>query len=647
MHNLLLHRFLFFTFIIILLSVNHSFAQMPMGQTPLGGRFSNMGGTGSGNNKNGKLLNDSLKVIYGPKTTRFFYEVDVFNNRKVLHTVDTLLAGFHLANFVQRNGNLYTDLANFGTASHPVFYLPPNQIGANVGQNAFDLYCRTPAQIKYFNTRSPFTNMYFAPMGSGQNILDFDFNRNINPRFNAGFNVRRITAIRQFGPPYTSEDNLLGIWDLSLHSNYESKNGKYTVMGYLQYFTHKENDQGGIVHPTGWKKDTLLQLSIDLLTAKLGRSAGSEEKRTNFHVYHQYKLSNGFQVYHTFDIQGRSFRYQDTQYKQHLSFYHPTETALPKSDTLQQLTYYSLVENKVGIKGFYKGFNYRLHLRRRDYVWQDSLQNFKTQRNENYVGVWLNYYFPDSLRKAWAMFEYLIPNGYQLQGEYQSPKFVLGFQSMLHAPTLLQQRYQSSLQNWNNGFENVFVNHAYISTTRQFGKIRLSPSFSYSLVKNYVYFDTSATAQQTAAPFSIFRAGLGLDWQRGKFSTTNQAYYNRVEGNQVIRMPNWLVNSRLAYDFLYAKVLYIQAGLEMHYRSGYYADAYNPMYQTFYLNNSFEVPASLTVDAFAVLRINRVRLFFKMSNVTNKIIQQGYYTSPYYPAIGRTFGFGVNWPLFD
>jgi hypothetical protein len=148
-------------------------------------------------------------------------------------------------------------------------------------------------------------------------------------------------------------------------------------------------------------------------------------------------------------------------------------------------------------------------------------------------------------------------------------------------------------------------------------------------------------------PLLLVFSGLGLDWQRGKFSTTNQAYYNRVEGNQVIRMPNWLVNSRLAYDFLYAKVLYIQAGLEMHYRSGYYADAYNPMYQTFYLNNSFEVPASLTVDAFAVLRINRVRLFFKMSNVTNKIIQQGYYTSPYYPAIGRTFGFGVNWPLFD
>ena len=54
------------------------------------------------------------------------------------------------------------------------------------------------------------------------------------------------------------------------------------------------------------------------------------------------------------------------------------------------------------------------------------------------------------------------------------------------------------------------------------------------------------------------------------------------------------------------------------------------------------------VDAFANFRINRVKLFVKFSNAPYRAFGlDGYYSTPFYPAMGRTFGFGVNWPLFD
>lgn len=106
-----------------------SFAQRPTfpggggGNLPFGG--GNSGGGGSSTRADGKMLNDSAQNIYGPTSTRYFLESDIFNNRKLLRTIDTSLAGFHNYNFVQRNGNLFTDLGNSGTAARPTFFILP------------------------------------------------------------------------------------------------------------------------------------------------------------------------------------------------------------------------------------------------------------------------------------------------------------------------------------------------------------------------------------------------------------------------------------------------------------------------------------------------------------------------------------------
>ena len=614
-----------------------------------GGGFPGMGSSSSGSSgssrPDGKMLNDSAQNIYGPTSTRYFYEADVFNNRKLLRSIDTTLSGFHHYNFLQRFGNIYTDLGNLGTAVRNTFFETPDFIGARLGQSAYDLYARNPANMAYFDTKSPYTNMHFTPGGSGQNILDFDFTRNIKPNINGGFNVRRITAIKQYGPPNSGEDNLLGTWDVNLNGNYYSKDKKYTVLGYLQYFQHKENDQGGISLPKGWKADTVFKIGVEQMASKM-KNTSSVESRNTLHIYQEYKLANGFQAYLVNDYQVRKYKYLDLNFREHLSFYHPNKKITDTTQTsLNQQNSYSLFENKAGIKGFYKGFNYRLHLRRRDYVFQDSLGKFKNKNNENFLGLWLNYYFPDSLRRATASLE--VGNDQQLKVEYFTPKFNAGFVSMSYSPSLLQQLYVSRVQEWNNNFQNTFVSRVYISTTRLIKKVVFSPSFEYNLIKNYVYFDSAALPVQTAVPFSIFKIGTGIDWKSKRFEVSNQLYINRIEGNDVLRIPAVFINTQLAYNFKYAKVLFVQTGLDFHYRSSYKADYYNPLTQSFYLNQNTDLPAYLVVDAFAVFRINRVRIFVKMSNVGQGVLQQGSFVGPLMPLVGRTFGYGVKWLLFD
>ncbi|MFN8355375.1 MAG: putative porin [Spirosomataceae bacterium] len=619
----------------------------PGSQSGFPGISSQGGGRSGGTRQGGRMLDDSTKQIYGPNTSLYFYEQDVFNNRKKRYPIDTTIDGFHQASFTKRNQNRLVDLGNLGTASRWVFYEVPTQIGAQAGFDVNSAYAFQTQQVKYFDTKSPYSNIFFTPGGNGQNILNFDFTRNIHSRLNAGFNIQRATAIKQFDAP-KGEENIVGIWGVLLHANYVSKNQKYAAMGHFNLFDHKSNDQGGVLFSSTFSTDTLFKYGLDQGAAYL-KTASSREKRNSLHGYHEYKLANGFQLYHVIDYQYRTIRFADVNFSRTADFYKRWASVSNYDSTRLDIQYtYKLFENKVGIKGFYKGYNYRIHLRRRDYSLSDSIQQGRIARSENFLGIWLNYYFPDSVRKATAEFEYLIAKDYRFHAEYQSPFITAGFTSSFNSPTLLQQRFIGGIVNWDNTFSNVFVNNFYGKMQLKLKNISILPEATYSLIKNYIYFDTLARPQQTSVPINVFRIGGSIEWRWKKLSTLTQLFLTTTSGADVIRMPKVFWNSRLAYDLLFRKVLYIQAGLELHYKSSYYADAYLPVNQQFYLNNSFLVNGYIVADAFADFRINRVRLFVKMSHVNQGLMPtKGYFSTPYFPAIGRTFGFGVNWPLFD
>lgn len=618
------------------------------------------------------VLDDSTKQIYGPRTTRYFLESDLFNNRKTLYPIDTNLVGFHQYEWVKRTGHRLTDLGNLGTASRSTYYEPPARIGAQIGFNAYDPYAFTPESIRYFDTKSPFSNIYYVQGGRGQSILNFDFSRNVNPRLNLGLDLQRITAEKQYGLPASlrsqRDRNQTDSWAFAVHGSYRSKNDKYALLSHVRLLEQNVVELGGLLLGRPADADSVFQFRLDNALARTP-TARTRERRNNLHTYQQYVLANGFQLYHVLDVEGRYNRFRDPNY----AFASPDSSGYPLPDngvpidTLETETQYRLFENRAGIKGFFRGFNYRLHVRRRDYqrlnqfsqalsVVADSLfstENVRLKgsdylrRSETFLGVWLNYYFADSTR-IWAEGEYLLGKDYLLRGEYEGRWFRAGASSILSSPTLVQQRFVSPLLSWDNRFLNVSSQSAWARATFRLGRFTLEPNVSYNLLKNYIFYNAQGVPEQTGVPASIFRAGTGLQFRAGIFSTASEVQLATTSEPDFIRIPQLLANSRLAVDVLFKKRLYIQTGLELHYRSGYYADAYLPLTGQFYLQNGFRLPGFLLADAFADLRINRVRLFFKAANLTQALTQRGYFPTPYYPGVPFVpFGFGVNWLLFD
>ena len=637
------------------------------------------GSTSSGSGSSG--IDDSTKVIYGPTTTRFTLEDDIFNNRAKRYTVDTTMDDVHRFTYVQRSRNQYQDLGNLGTPMRPIFVLVPPQLGAQTGYYVFAPYAYQTTGVRYFDTKSPFSDMYLALGGRNQNILRFDFTQNINPRLNAGFNVQRFTSQKEFGSFGSNDPNklLAQNWGFLGHTNYRSKNDKYTLLLHFINMNHSLDEQGGVlpgqrVNAEGDTISIVYNYEGDARLTGGGtpqqplKGPNGREIRNDWHAYHQYVLDQGIQIFHRLDYQRQKNFYQDNK----LSLNQQPKRGLPgqiipgfypailgDSSRIEQDARFRLVENMFGLKGIYQrrgsAFNYRAYLRSRIYgqytrynTGPDRFNEYETRRAETFLGGWLGYYLPDSLSRITAEAEYQVGGGFRLQGQLESKFLTAGYTTMLVDPTLLQERYQSAIFSWRNNFRLRGYNHAYGRLNLRYKNIRLEPGIDYQLLSNYIYFDTQAVAQQATGSFSVLRAGLGYHLSVGKFLLSGQGYYTVQSRTDILRTPPLVWNGRFQYEFLYAKVLYIQAGVDLSYKSAYLADAYMPVTQQFYLQNQQRVEGYLLADLYANLRINRTRLFIKLTHANQGFGQgEGYFVAPGFLQMRRGFAFGVDWYLFD
>lgn len=615
-----------------------------------------MGG-GGGGQTGGAIIDDSTKVIYGPNTTHFFYEDDLLNNRDSLrYPVDTTMDNFHRWSYTDRTWNRIVDLGNLGTATRPVFFTPREDVGVQFGQRAYDPYALQASEIKYYDTHSPYTDMYFMQGGRGQNILRFGFNQNINPRFNAGFRFQRFTSNKQFGT-YSgrgSEQNLSKNWNFLFHTNYFSKNKKYLLLAHFRHLNHSVKEQGGVLPDTLNGAYNIYDFEGE---AMLSDVSESWERRSVFRLYHQYKMVNGFQVFHVAEYSGIKNRFLDNNDSIGVRNGIYRDTFFDKDSTRQDIQY-RLYDHKVGFKGVFSGFTYRAYLRQRLYGMSTQSQKENTLgkpyvryrtglKFDNILGIWLSYYLKDSTQHLVAEGEHLLGKDFRLKGELSTKWLRVGYQTQFTSPDLLMQTYISNNLSWYNTFDRMGVNTIYGSIPLRFRKFEFVPEVQNHLITNYLYYDTEAIARQHSGTFNLLRVGSTFRLTTKRIKTEGMGYYTINSNNDILRIPSLFIAGQVTYDFLYMKELYVQLGIAATYRSSYLADAYMPLTQQFYLQNDMRLGAYTVSDIFANLRIKRVRLLLKYSHWNSGLGRPGYFITPHYLGMRGAFNIGVSWPLFD
>lgn len=614
-----------------------------------------------------QIQDDTSKNVYSAKTTMYILEKDVLENREKLYNPDTTIQKFYQqSDVIFENRHFYQDLAGLATATRPIFYQMPTEIGTRLGITVYDPYLFKSENIKYYNTKSPYTNILYVQGTRGDQIIHFDFARNINERWNVGFYYKRMRGYKHFVASGGSRENYGDHLGFLFHSNYTSKNQKYRLLYHYAHLNNQVNDIGGVFRNVGETQNDIFGIETEDET--FGGSVRTWQSQNHQHLFHEYKLAEEFKVFQVFDYKRIRDTYADVGIQSHSSFFPDAQLVdafnFNQTET-NEGTIYRNVETKIGMAGKLKKFNYEAYFKTRlfDYrtSWQDSIllvfdadsmveNTFRIKRHdiagENFIGGTLFYQFNDST-KLQVRAEYLLANDYFLEANLQSKILTAGFKSVLRSPTLIQNSFISNHFNWQHDFLPTLSNQTFGRLTWQGKWFRFSPNARYTLVSNYIYFNENAQPTQSSDLLQLLSVGLDFEVSWKKLHLANQSIYTESLGVDIFRVPQIFQNISLyCEDCFLSKFVHTNLGLAFHYKSSYAADAYMPVSKQFYLQNDFWVVGYGILDIYLSAKVKNFRVFGKVSHV-NYVDGESYVTTPNYVGKRRAFIFGINWLFFN
>lgn len=595
-----------------------------------------------------KLIDDSTKMVFGPKTSLYFFEKDVKKNRIKKYEIDTVLNNFHYYEPVAKSGWMYQDLGNVGSAAIPIFYEVPRMIGVTSGFHVYDLYFNSSDSIKYYDTKSPFSQMNAFWGGGNRNLLDLVFARNVNSRWNVGFNLSTIRARKTLNPN-ARDDNLAEQNSYSFHTNYRSENEKYFLLANFSRMKHRVREQGGIVPPEIDENSILFAYE----DAKVWlRNSRVTDLRQEVHLYHEYELVKGWQMYHVFDRKKQEVLFSsnlNTSDAEYFNLYNPDRFV--NNDTTRNLNNFREWRNEAGFKGDIGPLYYNAFLRFRSGGMSSPAFEFTNRFTELFVGGALR----GDINEQWsfeAEGEYLIPGAFRIKGLFVSPWLEASYTKALYKPTSMQVMYAGNHHQWENDFSNVGVDQIKGVVKMDFSNWAFRPNLTINRINNFVYFNEEQQATQAIGEVFMLIPGLKSMFNlRKNLYWETDAYYTLLSGAGAdnFRIPELVLNSRIYFDSpMFNENLFVQIGLEGRYRSDNFALNYSPVIQQFFLQNDFNVFAYPVIDFFLNARINRTRVLLRMNHLNiNMLNQPGYFVTPYFTGLKRSLDIGISWPLFD
>lgn len=629
-----------------------------------------------------QVIDDTTKQIYGPNTSRYFYEHEVFYNRPVLHAIDTFIHNYHRnSSYVQKYNNLYQDLGNIGTAIRPIYEQAPTTIGASTGFHAYDLYWDTES-VRYFDTKSPYTNMQLVLGGKGRSLTRAAFSRNVNPRWNVGFNYRGLFVDKQI-QRRGKNDRITRSNYYDIYTTYQNKDSTYRLFINHRRMYHRVNEFGGVQVDTSDYKG--IEEYFDINARPWLTTASTEDLRTNFHIFHEYKIGSALQFYHTLDRYKQKNKFLDLANASQAFYYNYVDFS--DSDSVRDATTIRTLRNEVGIKGnllklFYNGYYALRHYHMKyNHLPTDSINLVKwpaEKGDEHFLGGRMSLDL-DSLMQLRGLAEFILVDQdqaseeftYRLEGSLHSKWLTASLKQLSYKPSYLAQAYRGRHDYWDvfapgsdtyreDGYRNVEMSQLSGFLHYRNSVLSISPGVTFSRFRNYVFFDQSNahkdSVQQVLPVQSDGNQILASPEVRASLTffrhitlTTHAIYTLFLENaDDAIRVPELFANAQLSYSNIFFNGnLDMHGGVDLHWKSAYYAPGYDVATQQFYNQDVFESPAFPLVDLFFNAKIKRARIFFKYNNILQIALGRGYLPTPYYPGQRSIFDFGFDWSFYD
>lgn len=604
-----------------------------------------------GNGSKEEILDNTLNVQY-------FYA----DNPGIIYPFeDTLMHNSQQYDPIRLQDFDHAHLGFLGSAHQQLIYRPAFQMGLDIGFHQYDLYYARPNTIQYYKLDKAFSNLFFT-QGSTQleNYFRGQFGRNFANNLSFSLEYNRMNNVGR----YRSQKS--GNQDFTAAFHFQHPKGKYQFFLSYIYNEIRQKDNGGLwLAQINSPEDLEREFQVPVF---LNDDAQTRYANRHFNFLQTYNFTGqadslgpsdkrSFLLSHEFDFRPSVYKFYDDMPRSDSSYYGIFQvdqrsiryfidhdavqntfkliTRKPNPDTSS---------NKSQQKDLIElGISHTYH--------RVQQEPGKFTRNDLFLMGRFNFAPTKYITfKSYAHLGILNQAGdYRLDGRltFTLPSLgslEAGLISQAYTTGIVaQQHFLSEQQIWNNDFNKIFENT--IEGILRIPKLNLDISGQYSLLTNYLYYDTLGFAQQESEVINVLRLTFEHRLKWGNLFFNNQVNLQTTTGD-VLRLPSYYSKHSLYGQFkIFKDRLSIQTGLDLRLTDGYFANTYNPATGQFQLQDELEPNFYPSLDAFFNVQVDRIRFFIKMENLNYLVNEELFYQTALYPNPFTTTRMGLRWVL--
>ena len=201
---------------------------------------------------------DSAKVKKDSFLVNYFYKKNLDTSITPYSVkVSNSLTGIQIYNPIYEHNFFPVTLGNLGLATKSLIFNPNEQTGFDLGMHSFDDYLFTDENIRYYQVRSPYSELKALLGAKKEQMIEIKHYQNIKKLFNLGLDYRVIGSLGEYSREKADLSNF------RFSGSYFSKNKKYLALANFILNRIKTQENGGILSVNGLGAQTLDSLNLN------------------------------------------------------------------------------------------------------------------------------------------------------------------------------------------------------------------------------------------------------------------------------------------------------------------------------------------------------------------------------------------------
>ncbi|MDO3693606.1 putative porin [Wenyingzhuangia sp. chi5] len=611
---------------------------------------------------------DSIKNMYGARYVD--YKMITYDQDTVQIDTTLTIQKYFAHNYTHQDDFEWLAFANMGQTFNKLGYdFVNNQITPKLGITAKQYNFYKVEDINYYHVPTPTTILNYRSGFTGQ-YLNSLFTTNFGRYNNVAINYKGLRSQGDYQRVRVSHVNF------SFAYSYFNPAKRYQFRTHIisQKLSNFEN--GGLTESSviNFKNDNPDFSARSRINVNLA-SSESFLKSTRYYYEHELRILNSkdsldqhltnLKLGHhiSYEKSKYTFDSSDTQYFDNNPNIYGTRLDTINSGTSDK-TDFTETENQVYLKfnspwilGNFKVFsslyNFNQSYDNSLIVGSNIIPKSKTTSytsaganwNGKLKGIFLNAYAEQVISGGNFGSNLHVNAGFKLKNNTLARA---GIQLKTAAPNTNTMYYQSNFSNlnWNQNFENIVYRTIYGNIKTKW----INADAYIHQIKNYTYYNSNSVASQNTETIDYLKVKVNNEFKFGKFRLNNTIMYQKLaRGSDVFRVPEFVTRNTLYYQdyFFKGKPLLAQIGIGFKYFTKYYANAFNPVLNEFYLQNNTQIGDYPTFDVFVNGEVRRTRIYFKVENVTAALTGRNYFVTPNSPARDLSIRLGLIWNFWN